>query len=369
MTAAMPHDATNAIVEIDLAAIAANYRHLADTVAPQTCAAVVKANAYGLGIDPVAITLHEAGCQHFFVATIGEGIALRALLTDVQIGVFYGVSTTADAALCAEHNLLPSLNSLEQIAVFCAAATQLGRLLPACVHVDTGMNRLGLSLADAEHLAANRELLHGIDVRWLMTHLSCAPFVDHTLNPKQLERFDTVQALFPEWPTSITNSPGIFLGQEYHGNLARPGAALYGLNPHPKQQNPMRNVVTIKAPVIQLRTVGEEQGVGYGCTYTAPAGARLASIACGYADGLLRSMSNKTQAYVAGQYVPVVGIVSMDVTVIDISGLPQGAVGLGDMVEFVGKHLSIDKVAAQAGTIGYEILTSLNPRIRRIYLR
>lgn len=358
---------TGAIAEINLMALRCNYRLLAGKVAPETCAAVVKANAYGLGMIPVASALYDEGCRHFFVASIAEGIDLREAFPTVHIGIFYGVATRDDAQLAITHNLLPSLNSVEQIALWQKMAREQGKLLSACLHVDTGMSRLGISLPELQQLAENPDKLEGIDVHWLMSHLACADAPEHALNLLQLKRFTAARAIFPNLATSFANSSGIFLGQGYHGNLARPGAALYGINPTPSMPNPMQTVVAIKAPILQVRTLSQPETVGYGATYCAPANARLATVACGYADGLMRAMSGHAYAYVAGVHVPLAGTISMDVAVIDMTNLPEQAVKTGDMVEFIGPNISVDDAASQAGTIGYEIFTSMGERMQRVY--
>lgn len=358
---------TGAIARIDLAALCDNYRLLAAKAAPAACSAVVKANAYGLGAERVAQALWQGGCSHFFTVSIAEAISLRTVLPQAFIGVFYGVASGEDARLCLAHRLMPCLNSLGQIELWRKAALAQGAPLPAALHVDTGMNRLGLAGEEVALLAQSPEKLDGIEVQWLMSHLACADTPQHPLNALQLRRFTEACGHFPEWPTSLANSSGIFLGTDWHGDLVRPGAALYGINPVPHLPNPMKTVVTIEAPVVQLRELRAEDTVGYGATYKAPAGARLATVACGYADGIMRSMSNRSEAFVAGQRVPVAGIVSMDVTVIDISSLPEGAVQPGDRVEFIGPHIAVDTVAEQAATIGYELFTSIGGRVRREY--
>lgn len=360
---------TGAIAEINLAALCANYRLLAEKVAPQACAAVVKANAYGLGVEPVARALYDEGCRHFFVATMAEGIQLRQFLADVPIGVFYGVTSQEDARAALEYALMPTLNSLEQVDLWCRAAKTCGETLPALLHVDTGMNRLGLSLTDARQLTEQPQRLEGIDLRWLMTHLACAGTPEHDLNRMQLARFREAAALFPHVPTSFANSSGIFLGREYHGQLARPGAALYGVNPIPHLPNQMRTVVTVKAPVLQIRTLSQRDTVGYNATCPLPKGARLATIACGYADGLIRAMGNRAKVFIAGQLVPLAGIVSMDLSVADISSLPENTVQTGDWIELIGPNAQADVAAEQAGTIAYELFTSLGMRMKREYVR
>lgn len=354
------------IAEIDLGALCENYRLLsAESRAP--CAAVVKANAYGLGVEPVAAALAQLGCREFFVATVEEGIALRPVLPDAAIAVLYGVATAEDAKLTVAHGLIPVLNSMEQLALWRDAAAGEGRALPAILHVDTGMSRLGLPLADAERIAEDAALLAGVDLRLVMSHLACSGTPDHPLNRQQLGRFRTVRQRFPKVRASFANSSGIFLGYDYHFDQTRPGAALYGINPTPDAANPMRTVVTVTSPILQIRTLTEAETVGYGATYQAPAGSRLATVGAGYADGLLRAMGNRAEAWVGGHKAPLAGVVSMDMAVLDISALPENDVRLGDRVEFFGAHMPVDVVAAKAGTIGYELLTSIGGRVKRIY--
>lgn len=358
--------ATGAIAEINLSALCDNYRFLAGRVSGG-CAAVVKANAYGLGAEHIAPALAAAGCSQFFVASIAEGVALRAVLPQAFIGVFYGVASREDVALAIAHNLSPSLNSMDQIARWQTAAKGAGRALPASLHVDTGMSRLGVSLSDARRLAEDSSLLEGMDIGLLMSHLACASTPEHPLNAQQCTRFADIRKAFPHMQASLANSSGVMLGVDYHFDLARPGAALYGINPTPDAENPMRTVVTLKSPVLQIRELDEAETVGYGATYQAPAGSRLATVAGGYADGLIRAMGHQGQGYVNGYKVPVAGIISMDVTVLDISKLPRGAVQAGDMVEFVGENLPVDVVAERANTIGYEVFTAIGSRVQRVY--
>lgn len=359
--------ATGTRVDIDLSALCDNYRLLAAQSPAASCAAVVKANAYGLGAEPVAKALHGAGCLHFFTASIAEGVALRQVLPEVSIGVFYGIASDEDAALAVAYDLIPCLNDRGQIVRWQQEARKQERALPADLHVDTGMSRLGVAIADAEALADDRRLLDGIALQRVMSHLACAASPDHPLNGQQQERFAAIHARFAGVPASLANSSGIFLGQEYHFDMLRPGAALYGINPTPDADNPMRTVVTVRAPILQLRVLEQAETVGYGATYLAPEGSRLAAVAGGYADGLVRAMGNRAQAWVNGHKVPLAGIVSMDVTVLDVSALPEGEVRVGDWVEFIGQHMPVDVVAAKAGTIGYELFTSIGSRVVRHY--
>lgn len=352
--------ANHAFAEINLKALVQNYQILqAKLKASAECAAVVKANAYGLGMEKIAPMLANAGCSQFFVATLQEAIQLRVLLPNVKIAVFYGALTEEDAQAHLKYNLVPCLNSLEQIQSW----RMYGQNKTAFLHVDTGMHRLGLEVADLQGL-----LLDDLNITHLMTHLACAGDVNHPLNPLQLERFRKVQHLFPHLKASIANSSGIFLGEDFHGDLARPGVALYGANPTPALPNPMQAVVSIKAPILQIRTMHDGEAIGYNASYIAKAGSKLATLGIGYADCLSRSLSNKGKVWINGYYAPVVGIVSMDLTIIDISHIPENKLKIGDVAELVGEHISIDEVADAGSTISYELLTRIEQRIERIYL-
>jgi alanine racemase len=345
---------------VDLDALARNYRKLRDLGAPADCAAVVKANAYGLGADEVAARLAREGCSRFFVATLAEAQRLRSRLRDVSIYVLDGVSDgEADAVAIARAT--PVLSSLEQIARWRGR----GR---AALHVDTGITRLGLGRADVEHLAREPQLLEGVDVELVLTHLACADEPEHPLNRDQLRWFAALRARLPAAPTSIGNSAAIALGRELCGDVGRGGIALYGGNPFAERANPFESVVTLLARILQVRTIDEDVTVGYGATYVARARTRVATLGVGYADGYRRRLGNRGVAAIAECRVPVIGRVSMDLTCIDVSGVPPEQVREGDWVELIGPHVPLDDVAAAADTISYEILTGLGSRLRREYV-
>ena len=358
------------ILTIDLAAIEANWRALGRRAMPAECAAVVKADGYGLGLEPVAKRLAKAGCKSFFVADLGEARRLRAALPDQAIYVLDGLLPSTAAAF-AEINARPVIGSLVELAewdAFCSAQKWTGG---AALHVDTGMNRLGISANDAAALAPRiRAENHGITL--LMSHLACADQPDNSLNQKQMALFREVRLLYRGIPSSIAASSGIFLGNPAHCDMVRPGAALYGVNPTPGKANPMQPVVELKAHVLTVRNVGKGETVGYGGVWTARHASRLAILAAGYADGYLRSASATDEApgtdvMVAGKRCPVVGRVSMDLMAVDITGLPDKAVRRGDLVALIGDDVTLDDVGNKAGTIGYEILTSLGRRYHRVY--
>jgi alanine racemase len=353
-----PETPRSATLRVDLDALARNFRALRAHAESAECAAVVKANAYGLGVERVARRLEREGCRTFFVATLAEARELRAVVAAAEIYVFEGAVDGAVAKL-AELKARPVLNTLEQVERWQGHG-------PAALHLDTGMNRLGLGVVDVAALAKRRDLTAGLAL--VMTHLACADEPEHPQNREQLERFERLRAQLPATPTSIGNSAGTLLGGTFRGDVVRPGIALYGGNPFSDRPNPMDAVVTLTGPVLQLRDLDEPQPVGYGATYLASPPARLAVVGLGYADGYPRNLGNRGTAAVQGRRVPVVGRVSMDLICVDVGALPRDIVRVGDSVELIGPTVGLDEVAAGADTIGYEILTGLGSRPVREYV-
>lgn len=356
------------ILTIDLAAIVANWRALGARAAPAQCAAVVKADGYGCGLSEVARALAAAGCETFFVANLAEARRARAAARHATIYVLNGVLPgTADAF--AQDNLRPVIGDWAAWQEWTAFRAASGWRGGAAFHVDTGMNRLGFSAEEVRQLAPARKADHGIAL--LMSHFACSE-EEHPLNAIQLERFAAVRSLFPGIAGSLSNSSGIFLGKAAHHDLVRPGVALYGANPTPGKPNPMRTVVTLQGRVVQTRDVAQGATVGYSATWTARRPTRLAVVSVGYADGFLRaaSASDKragAEAMVAGQRCPLAGRVSMDLIALDVTDVAADKVRRGDLVTLLGEGIGIDDLADRAGTIGYEVLTSLGRRYRRIY--
>lgn len=354
---------------IDLGALRDNYLTLAAMAPASQTAAVVKADAYGLGADIVSQTLFEAGCRNFFVAHIDEALALRLRLSaEARIFVLNGLQPGNETS-CAAMAITPVLNSLEQIAQWSGHARKLGKTLTAAVQIDTGMCRLGLSPEELEILSAQPQLLDGIDIAFVMSHLACADEPDHVSNAAQLAVMRKAATAFPETPVCFSNSGGIFLGNDYHNALLRPGIALYGGAPSAAGPNPMKPVVRLDLAVIQTRTVPAGSLVGYGGSFTASAPTRLATIAAGYADGLPRSLSNRGAAWYNGVRLPIAGRVSMDSIILDISALPEGTLTQGSLVQMIGPDQTLEDIAEDAGTIAYEILTGLGRRYRRSYIQ
>ncbi len=366
-TPAQPDEvAAGAILTIDLGAIRENYRRLKARLAGVACAGVVKADGYGLGAVQVANALRKEGCDTFFVAHLWEGIVLRdALGTVPTIFVLHGFLPGSEAQGEAA-GLIPVVNSTGQLAAWRDLGRRLGRRLPAAIQVDSGMSRIGLAPVEVEVLAADPSAFDGIELKLVMSHLACADEPDHGANESERLEFERLRRMLPQAPLSFANSSGIFLGKPYHHDLARPGAALYGINPTPGHKNPMQPVIKLEAKVLQTRQIDAGAGVGYGHTFHATGPLRTATITLGYADGWHRRTS--AAAFFEGAELPFIGRVSMDSIILDISALPEGRLKEGDLVELIGPSHPLDTVADVAGTIGYEVLTSLGHRFHRRYV-
>ncbi len=369
-----PARGAGGILTIDLDAIGENFRRLSTRLARESgavCAAVIKADAYGLGLGRVAPVLWRAGCRRFFVALAEEGLALRALLPDAAIHVFNGPEP---ADLMVEARLVPVLNHPEQIRSWIEEAERRNRPLPAVLHVDSGLNRLGMGLEDLRCLVRDNAFAAGMTLDGVISHLACAEERDHPMNPRQREVFlealeclSAIPGLRPGF-ASLANSSGIFLGPDYHFDTARPGAALYGVNPLPGQPNPMMQVVRLQGKILQLRRIDTPGSVGYGATHRAASGRRIATVAVGYGDGYPRSLSNVANATIGGVRVPLVGRVSMDLITFDVTDVADALCQPGALVDLIGPDHPLDSLAREAGTIGYELLTGLGHRFDRHYL-
>jgi alanine racemase len=360
-------DFATARLIVRLGAIAANYRQFQERCSPAAVAAAVKADAYGLGLVPVAQTLAQAGCDTFFVARLKEGTSLRSLLSRARIFVLDGAHPET-ASVLIEHRLIPVLNSLSQIATWSEAARQTGGQLDCAIHFDTGMNRLGLPVYERAVLVAEAEtrLRHLQVVLW-MSHLACGDDCASPMNAKQLARFRAALGSLPSAPASLAASAGALLGRDYHFDLVRPGIGLYGGNPCTGRPNPFAVVAVLTGRILQLRRVDTGETVGYGASFRAARPSTLATIGLGYADGLMRAIGNRGVGAIAGVRVPVVGRVSMDLITLDVSNVRPDALGIGAEVEFFGDTISLDEFAAHAGTANYEALTSLGHRMPREY--
>lgn len=359
----------DATLTIHLDAIAANYRQIATRIAPAEASAVVKANAYGLGMAEVAERLAKEGCRIFFVAHLDEAVELRAVLPQAKICVFHGLRFGQEDVFI-EQNLTPVLNTLAQVERWNQVSALQPSRLHALLHVDTGMNRLGLNISEAEGLGYKPELVRNIEIDYVMSHLACSGQHDHLLNREQLKRFNHLRKLISGTKYSLANSGAALSEACYHFDMVRPGCALYGVWPLKEGASTLAHAVTLKARILQLRTVDRPGSVGYGASTEIKPGTRLAVLPVGYADGYLRHLSS-TGAYVsvAGVKAPLVGRVSMDMIVADVSAVPEGKLTMATEAEIIGKNSqTVDELAAKAGTIGYEILTSLGCRYKRVYV-
>ena len=365
-----PATEAGGILTIDLGAIEANWRALSRRATPAECAAVVKADGYGCGLEKVATTLAKAGCKTFFVADLAEARRVRSVAPEPAIYVLNGL-LPGTAAAYADIRARPVIGSMVELAEWDAFTSANQWHGGAALHVDTGMNRLGVSVNDAAALAPRiRAENHGITL--LMSHLACAEQTEHPLNARQINVFREVRILYRGIPSSLANSSGIFLGASAHCDMVRPGVALYGVNPIPGQSNPMRPVIELQARIAQVRNVPRGETIGYDAAWTAKRATRIAVVAVGYADGYLRAASASDEApgadaIVAGQRCPLAGRVSMDLLAIDITDLPDGAARRGDLATLIGDEITVDALASAAGTIGYEVLTSLGRRYHRVY--
>ena len=361
---AAAHARAGAYLEVDLSAIQENYRRLSGRLGRAECAAVVKADAYGLGVAKVAPALWAAGARRFFVALPDEAIAVRKVLPTAQVFVLGGLFGGAERDYLA-HGICPVLNSLGEIAAWRALPP--AERPPAAIQFDSGLSRLGLPADEAARLIEDPSLLVGIELGFLMSHLACAEEQEHPLNSRQRQAFSDFCRRFPRMRRSFANSSGIFLGPEYHFDIARPGVALYGGNPTPGCENPMASCIRLRSRILQVRDIARGESVGYGATFTATQPTRIATVATGYADGYSRYLSNIGRLWLADYCVPIVGRISMDLITLDVSGLPADISMPGALVDLIGDRETVDDIAEKAGTIAYEVLTSLGGRFHRTY--
>jgi len=368
---AAAHATATGILTVDLDAVVANWRKLEKTAVPAECAGVVKANAYGCGAEQVSRALANAGCKTFFVATLDEAKVVRsAVPASAAIYVLDGFFQNSGEAY-AKIDCRPVIGELNELAewdVFCRRSGWRGG---AAIHIDTGMNRLGLTVTEAQGIIPRINAGdHGITL--VMSHLVSAEQLNSPINTRQLTAFREIASLFSGVPAALSNSSGIFLGAQYQFDLVRPGAALYGINPTPEADNPMQPVVDLKARIVQIRNIERGETVGYGGTWTARRPTRLAIVSAGYADGYFRAASANdgtrgAEVVVAGKRCPIAGRISMDLIAVDITDLDKSAVRRGHMVTLIGEGITVDELAHRFGTIGYEVLTSLGRRFARIY--
>lgn len=370
-----PRHLAQAILTIDLDAIVANWKALSERVAPARCSAVVKADAYGTGVAQVAPALAKAGCETFFVAHVSEALALRAVLGDASAAIYTlngiaGGRETVVALVAARGR--PILSGFEELQLWLEAGGAATPETGVGLQFTTGMNRLGFAPDEALAVAGLLAEAPSLRVDFVMSHFVSSEKAGDPLNREQINAFEAIRTALPGIPATLANSSGIFLPEAPYYDLVRPGYALYGGNPTPGQTNPMRPVVRLEAPVLQVRSVAPGETCGYNAMWRAERPSRLASIGIGYADGLLRSAAAGPHkpgacAIVGGTACPFAGRVSMDLIILDVTDAPEEATRPGMAVELLGDTIGIDDLADAAGTIGYEILTGLGRRYHRRY--
>lgn len=370
-------DAAPLRLTVDLAALADNWRAMARRSGRARAGAVVKADAYGIGIEDAGEALYEAGARDFFVALPSEGETLRTYAPEARIFVLSGLWAGVERTFF-DNDLVPVIASEEQLAFWMSAVSDHGDH-PCALHVDTGFNRLGLPLDDALALADDVSRPASFSPVLVMSHLACGDDPENPMNRQQLETFQRVSAAFEGIDSSLSASAGTFLGTDYHFDLTRPGIALYGGEAVNGMANPMRPVATAEARILQVREAKAGESVSYGAACRLARDSRLAIAGVGYADGYLRSLSGHgvplretglpgARGFIAGHRVPVIGRVTMDLTIFDVTDLPENAVSAGDYIELFGPNMPLDEVARAGGTIGYEMLTGLGLRYERRYL-
>lgn len=369
--AVQSEETASAVLEINLDALAANY-NLIKSKTSDDCvtAGVVKANGYGLGADIVSDVFYAQGCRDFYVATLDEALSLRkSLASDAHIYVFGGLYHDQEG-LYTENSITPVLNSLDDIKRWQKHAENINKELDALIHIDTAMSRLGLDRKDVTAFCDTpTEHTKGLNIQYVISHFASADDSSSALTEQQYERFSAITSKMGTFKRSLANSSGTFRDNAYHFDMVRPGMALYGLNPMPEASNPMFDVVSLKARILQTREAEPGDTVGYNATYNIEKPTKIATVALGYADGILRNLSNQGHFYWKGTPCPVLGRISMDLITVDISNIEDRSLHAGAFIEVLGPHQSADALAKDMQTIGYEVLTSLGARYARKYTK
>lgn len=362
------HKISNSFLEINIDSIIHNYQLINNKVGNTECAAVLKADAYGMGASVVAKALDKVGCSTFFVATIDEGIELRACFSknEKQIAVLSGLLEGSEDIFYS-NKLTPVLNDTEQIKKWAIYNQQKKISAPSILHIDTGMNRLGLTINELYDIIKNPTELKELNVEWIMSHLACGDQPRDIMNEKQLSVFLNAKKEFPNVKASLANSAGVFLGQSYHLDMVRPGIALYGSGSGSIPSKPLKQVIKLYSRILQIRTLSTGASVGYGASYRVSKATRVATVGLGYADGYLRSLSNCSWVFFNGLRLPVIGRISMDYITIDITQIASEKIKTGDFIEIIGDKFTLDDLATVANTVPHELLTRLGTRHHRIY--
>lgn len=359
------------VLTINLDAIRANWAKLNQASGRAECAGMIKADAYGLGLEPIMRTLASEGCRTYFVATIDEGRRARLVQPGAVIYILDGLLPGAEPNYTG-FDLRPTLSSLAEARDWAAYSRARGRRLPAALHIDTGLNRMGLTETEIDALVAEPQLFESFELTLILSHLACADTPANPMNEMQRQRFDFLRAKLPPAPASLGNTAATFTSPQFHYDLVRPGIGLYGGRAREDQPNPMRPVVTCAARILQVRELAPGASIGYGATYRVHRPSRIATLGIGYADGFLRGLSVAegeagTMGYIGPYPVPIVGRVSMDFITVDVTDVPEALARRGAWVEVMGERITVDDLTDKAGTIGYELLTRLGQRVHRVY--
>lgn len=349
---------------IDKNIIRSNYNKIKE-LTNSAIGAVVKADAYGLGATKISEIFYEENCRDFFVANLEEGVVIRSLFSDANIYVLNG-SDVLDCKFFQEYRLTPVINFLDQLDIWLNYFKEFSPNAPIILHFDSGMNRYGIREEELQKIL-NIIKEKNANVKMIMSHLASSEEVDNEYNLIQLNNFKNILKYFPGTKASFSNSAGIFLGPEYHFDLLRPGAALYGLCLN-ERMNVLKSPLKLFSPIVQLKILKKGEKLGYNGTYEAICDTKIATLPLGYADGIPRSLSNKGVFYIEGYPAKIVGRVSMDYINIDVSNVPEKFLFLGKMVEILGDNQTPDILAEQIDTVGYEILTCLGKRYERKYI-
>lgn len=361
------------VLTIDLSAVQANWLYISSISQSVAVGGVIKANAYGLGASQVGSALYSVGCREFFVSTLDEALFAREFLPSDSFVYVLGGPRIGEVQEFIKANLIPVLCSLAQIKDWAQQNQQQSYAYPSAVKLNTGMTRFGLDIYEFKSLCCNADLIKAINPVLLMSHLACADDPTHRLNSSQQQQFADcaahVRNILPSIRLSLANSSGIFLGSRWHYDLVRPGAALYGINPQPLHSNPMKSVVSLSLPIIQVRTMEDDVTLGYAAEAFLPKGRRVAVVAGGYADGLHRTLGGQPEGDLCGHRVQAVGRISMDATIFDISGVQLSSEQLlGKSIEVINECFTLDYLSNKNHLLGYEVLTSLGARYKRRYL-
>lgn len=356
---------TTPVLNINLKKLVENYTLLKELSAPAIAAAVVKDDAYGLGSIEVVKALYKKGCTHYFVAHASEGARIRPYAPNAEIFVLQGVGEDSINTL-KTNNLTPVICSKDMLKFW---QQQRGKSIRPAIQVETGLNRLGFTESDIEELT--KEELNSFS--YVLSHLSCADEAAHFMNAHQLENFQHIKArFFPNIPATLSASDGVFLGKDYHFDMTRLGAAMYGINTAPYRQNEMKNILELKAPVLQVKPLPKGEFVGYSATFRAPKEMQIAIVSIGYGDGLPRSLSNRGKVLFyeneKPHFCPILGRVSMDNIICDVTSLSH--IKTGDFGYFINDDYTLDDIARDANTIAYELISNLgkNQRFIKTYV-